>query len=42
MKQSFTFWSFNHRGLGAQELLEGAARLGYQAVELVDESFFLW
>jgi hydroxypyruvate isomerase len=40
IRQSFSWWCVAHRGLEAEELLAGAAKIGYAAVELIDES--LW
>lgn len=40
IKQSFTWWSFSDRGLNADELLRDAAKIGYRAVELIDETLF--
>ena len=40
MKQSFAWWCFANRGVEAEALLAGAARMGYAGVELIDEA--LW
>lgn len=40
MKQSFAWWCFANRGVDASSLLQGAARLGYSGVDLIDEA--LW
>lgn len=40
MKQSFAWWCFANRGVSADDLLAGAARLGYGGVDLIDEA--LW
>ena len=40
MKQSFAWWCFAGRGVGPEDLLAGAARLGYEGVDLIDEE--LW
>lgn len=40
MKQSFAWWCFANRGVSDEELLRGAARLGYAGVDLIDEA--LW
>ena len=40
IRQGFSWWCFADRGVDAESLLAGAARLGYEAVDLVDES--LW
>src|SRR3954454_1422385 len=39
-KASFTWWSFADRGASADELIRGAAAMGYDAVELAPEN--LW
>jgi len=39
-KQSFSWWCFENRGMEAKELLPAAAKIGYDGVELIDES--LW
>jgi len=39
-KQSFSWWCFANRGLEPVELLKTAAKIGYEGVELIDES--LW
>ena len=38
--QSFAWWSFANRGVEPESLLAGAAKIGYQAVDLIDEA--LW
>jgi hydroxypyruvate isomerase len=40
LQQSFTWWSFANKGLGADELLKAAAEIGYNAVEILDEEHF--
>ena len=40
MKQSFAWWCFANRGVDDDDLMAGAARLGYSAVDLLDEE--LW
>jgi len=40
MKQSFTWWSFAGRGLGDEELLAGARKIGYEGVELLPTALF--
>jgi len=40
MKQSFSWWCFENRGVDADTLLAHAAKIGYHAVDLIDES--LW
>ncbi|AKC82980.1 xylose isomerase [Verrucomicrobia bacterium IMCC26134] len=40
MKQSFAWWCFANRGVEPEALLSGAARLGYEGVDLLDEA--LW
>ncbi len=37
MKQSFTLWSFLKSGVAAEDILRGAAKIGYHAVEIVDD-----
>ena len=39
-QQSFSWWCFTNRGLSPEELLETAAKIGYQGVELIEEA--LW
>jgi len=39
-RQSFAWWCFADRGVEAEALLEGAARIGYSGVDLLDEA--LW
>ncbi|WP_043582404.1 hydroxypyruvate isomerase family protein [Geminisphaera colitermitum] len=39
-KQSFTWWSFANRGVEPEALLAGAAKIGYDGVELIDEKFW--
>jgi hydroxypyruvate isomerase len=40
LRQAFSYWCFSNRGVEHDELLAGAARLGYEGVELIDEK--LW
>jgi hydroxypyruvate isomerase len=40
LRQSFSWWCFANRGMEADALLAGAAGLGYQGVDLIDEA--LW
>ena len=40
MRQSFSWWCFANRGVAADDLLAGAAKIGYEGVELIDEA--LW
>ena len=40
MKQSFSWWCVVNRGVEPEALLAGAAKIGYQGVDLIDES--LW
>jgi hydroxypyruvate isomerase len=40
IKQSFTWWSFQGRGVESLELLKGAAKIGFSAVELIDPDKF--
>jgi len=40
IRQSFSWWCVANRGLEPEALLNGAAKIGYAAVELIDES--LW
>ncbi|MDR2675159.1 MAG: TIM barrel protein [Opitutaceae bacterium] len=40
LKQSFTWWSFAKRGVEDGALLDGAAKIGFAGVELIDEA--LW
>jgi hydroxypyruvate isomerase len=40
LRQSFSWWCFRDRGIEAEALLSGAARLGYEGVDLIDEA--LW
>lgn len=39
-QQSFSWWCFQDRGVEADALLSGAAKIGYSGVDLLDES--LW
>lgn len=39
-KASFTWWSFANRGMADDELIRGAADLGYDGIELAEEA--LW
>lgn len=40
IRQSFSYWCVANRGLEPEALLAGAAKIGYTAVDLIDES--LW
>jgi hydroxypyruvate isomerase len=40
IRQSFSYWCVERRGIEPEALLAGAARIGYAAVDLIDES--LW
>jgi hydroxypyruvate isomerase len=40
LRQSFAWWSFSNRGVEPDALLKGAARLGYEGVDLLDEKFW--
>jgi len=40
LKQSFSWWCFANRGVEADALMAGAAQIGYQGVDLIDEA--LW
>ncbi|MDR3708223.1 MAG: TIM barrel protein [Capsulimonadaceae bacterium] len=40
MKQSFTWWSFAGRGIGDDDLLAGARKIGYEGVELLPPALF--
>jgi hydroxypyruvate isomerase len=40
MKQSFSWWCFANRGIEPEALLAGAANIGYEGVDLIDEA--LW
>lgn len=40
LKQSFSWWCFANRGLDAEALLRTAREIGYEGVDLIDES--LW
>jgi len=40
MKQSFSWWCSVNRGVEPEALLAGAAKIGYQGVDLIDEA--LW
>jgi hydroxypyruvate isomerase len=40
IRQSFSYWCVANRGLEPEALLAGAAKIGYAAVELIDEK--LW
>ena len=40
LRQSFAFWSFTNCGVEPEALLAGAARIGYEGVDLIDEK--LW
>ena len=37
LKQGFAWWCYANRGIESEALLAGAAKLGYQAVDLIDE-----
>ena len=40
LRQSFSMWCFANRGQEAEALLAGAARIGFEGVDLIDEK--LW
>jgi hydroxypyruvate isomerase len=40
LRQSFSWWCYANRGIEPDALLSGAAKLGYQGVDLIDEP--LW
>jgi hydroxypyruvate isomerase len=40
LRQSFAWWCFANRGVEAQPLLQAAAEIGYEGVDLIDEA--LW
>jgi hydroxypyruvate isomerase len=40
LRQGFSFWCFKDKGVGTDDLFAGAKKIGYEAVDLVDES--LW
>ncbi|WP_269540462.1 hydroxypyruvate isomerase family protein [Cerasicoccus fimbriatus] len=40
LKQSFSWWCFANKGVAAAELLQAAARIGYDGVELIEPE--LW
>jgi len=40
LRQSFSWWCFANRGVEPDALLAGAAQIGYEGVDLIDES--LW
>jgi hydroxypyruvate isomerase len=40
LRQSFSWWCFANRGVEPEALLAGAARIGYEGVDLLDEE--LW
>jgi hydroxypyruvate isomerase len=40
IRQSFAWWCFANRGVETNALLEGAAKIGYEGVDLIDEA--LW
>jgi hydroxypyruvate isomerase len=40
LRQSFSWWCFANRGVPPDALLAGAAKIGYEAVDLIDEE--LW
>ena len=40
LRQGFSWWCFQNRGVEAEALLAGARKIGYEFIDLVDES--LW
>jgi hydroxypyruvate isomerase len=40
VRQSFSWWCFANRGIEPDDLLAGAAKIGYQGVDLIDEAFW--
>ena len=40
LRQSFSWWCYANRGVEPDALLADAAKIGYQGVDLIDES--LW
>lgn len=40
LRQGFSWWCFENRGIAAEDLLLGAAKIGYEYVDLIGES--LW
>jgi hydroxypyruvate isomerase len=40
IRQSFSWWCFANKGLPPETLLAGAAKIGYDAVDLIDEEFW--
>ena len=40
LRQAFSWWCFANRGIDPDTLLAGAARIGYEGVDLIDEG--LW
>ena len=40
LRQSFSWWCFRGKGVDDEALLAGAARIGYEGVELIQEEFW--
>jgi hydroxypyruvate isomerase len=40
MRQSFAWWCFANRGVEPEALFAGAAKIGYEGVDLLDEEFW--
>ncbi|HET7560376.1 MAG TPA: TIM barrel protein [Limnochordia bacterium] len=40
IKQSVTFWAFSKAAGGARELIQAAAEIGYDSVEMLDEQYW--
>lgn len=40
LKQAFSWWAFANRGIDSRDLLAGAAQIGYDGVDLIEEA--LW
>ncbi len=40
LRQAFSFWCFSNKGVESDMLLAGAAKIGYEGVDLIDEK--LW
>jgi hydroxypyruvate isomerase len=40
LRQSFSWWCFANRGLEPEALLAAAVKIGYEAVDLIDEKFW--
>ena len=40
LRQSFSWWCYANRGVEAEALLEGAAKIGFEGVDLIEEA--LW